>query len=34
MVTFDGTAWYRDVLGYGSHGKVLVLQGKPLSRNR
>ena len=34
MVTFDGTAWYRDVLGYGSHGKVLVLQGKPLTQRR
>jgi hypothetical protein len=31
MVTFDGTAWYRDVLGYGSHGKVLVMQAKPLT---
>jgi hypothetical protein len=34
MVTFDGTAWYRDVLGYGTHGKVLVMQAKPLTQNR
>ena len=34
MVTFDGTAWYRDVLGYGSHGNVLVMQAKPLTRRR
>jgi hypothetical protein len=32
MVTFDGTAYYRDVLGYGTHGKVVVMQAKPLSR--
>jgi len=34
MVTFDGTQWHRDVLGYGSHGTVLVMQAKPLTRGR
>jgi hypothetical protein len=29
MVTFDGTAYHRDVLGYGTHGEVLVMEGKP-----
>jgi len=34
MVTFDGTEWYRDVLGYGSHGTVLVMQARQLTRTR
>lgn len=25
MVTFDGTAWHEDVLGYGTHGDLVVL---------
>ncbi len=25
MVTFDGTPWHEDVLGYGTHGDLVVL---------
>ncbi|WP_369135569.1 hypothetical protein [Modestobacter sp. I12A-02662] len=29
MVTFDGTAWHEDVLGYGTHGDVVVMAARP-----
>jgi hypothetical protein len=29
LVTFDGTPWHEDVLGYGTHGDVLVMAGRP-----
>jgi hypothetical protein len=29
LVTFDGTTWHEDVLGYGTHGDVLVMAGVP-----
>ncbi|MGY1813491.1 hypothetical protein [Blastococcus sp. SYSU D00820] len=29
MVTFDGTAWHEEALGYGTHGDLLVLGGTP-----
>ena len=25
MVTFDGTQWHEDVMGYGGHGDVVVM---------
>ena len=25
MVTFDGTAWCQQVLGYGTHGDFIVM---------
>ena len=28
LVTFDGTPWHDDVLGYGTHGDLLVLAGR------
>lgn len=34
MVTFDGTSYHRDVLGYGTHGDLLVMEAKPLTRGR
>jgi hypothetical protein len=32
MVTFDGTAWAEDVLGYGTHGDFVVLAAPPGDR--
>lgn len=32
MVTFDGTAYHRDVLGYGTHGDVVLMEARPLTR--
>jgi hypothetical protein len=32
MVTFEGTSYHRDMLGYGTHGDVLVLEAKPVTR--
>ncbi|MGH3314643.1 MAG: hypothetical protein ACRDO0_00730, partial [Nocardioidaceae bacterium] len=32
MVTFEGTSYHRDMLGYGTHGDVLVLEAKPFTR--
>ena len=29
LVTFDGTQYAEDVLGYGSHGDVLIMRGRP-----
>ena len=29
LVSFDGTPWHEDVLGYGTHGDVLVMAGRP-----
>jgi hypothetical protein len=29
LLTFDGTPWHEDVLGYGTHGDFLVLAGQP-----
>jgi hypothetical protein len=29
MVTFEGTQYYEDVLGYGTHGDFLSMQGSP-----
>jgi hypothetical protein len=29
LVSFDGTPWHEDVLGYGTHGDVLVMAGHP-----
>jgi hypothetical protein len=29
LVTFDGTSWYEDVLGYGTHGDLVVQQSVP-----
>ena len=34
MITFDGTPWHEDVLGYGTHGDLVVLVGRPPSRRR
>jgi hypothetical protein len=31
MVTFDGTRYDREVLGYGTHGDLVVLEGRQLS---
>ncbi|RBY96485.1 hypothetical protein DQ237_07505 [Blastococcus sp. TF02-8] len=31
MVTFDGTAWHEEALGYGTHGDLIVLAGRPPS---
>lgn len=31
LLTFDGTPWHDDVLGYGTHGDFLVLAGRPAS---
>lgn len=28
LVTFDGTPWQEDLLGYGTHGDLLVLRGR------
>ena len=28
MVTFDGTPWHEDVLGYGTHGDLVLLRGR------
>ena len=27
MLTFDGTAWHEEVLGYGTHGDFVVAAG-------
>jgi hypothetical protein len=32
MVTFDGTAFHEDLLGYGTHGEVVVMRATPLTR--
>ncbi|WP_222266466.1 hypothetical protein [Modestobacter marinus] len=29
LLTFDGTAWHEDVLGYGTHGDFVVLGARP-----
>ena len=29
LVTFDGTGWHSDALGYGTHGDLVVLAGRP-----
>jgi hypothetical protein len=34
MVTFDGTAFDRETLGYGNHGDLLVLESKQQTRGR
>ncbi len=31
MVTFDGTRYDRDVLGYGSHGDLVLLEGQQMT---
>lgn len=32
MVTFDGTAYHRDLLGYGTHGNLVVMEAKEVTR--
>jgi hypothetical protein len=32
MVTFDGTPYHRAELGYGTHGDLVVMEAKPLTR--
>jgi hypothetical protein len=34
MVTFDGTAYDRQTFGYGTHGDVVIMAAKPLTRPR
>jgi hypothetical protein len=34
MVTFDGTAYHREVLGYGTHGDVVLMEAKPLRQSQ
>jgi hypothetical protein len=29
LVTFDGAAWHEEALGYGTHGDLVVLAGRP-----
>jgi hypothetical protein len=29
LLSFDGTPWHEDVLGYGTHGDLVVLAGRP-----
>ncbi len=29
LITFDGTAWREDVLGYGTHGDFVVMAAPP-----
>ncbi|PWW22992.1 hypothetical protein JD79_02155 [Geodermatophilus normandii] len=29
LVTFDGTPWREDLLGYGTHGDLVVMAGRP-----
>lgn len=32
MVTFDGTSYHRDMLGYGTHGDLVVLEADQVTR--
>jgi hypothetical protein len=32
MVTFNGTQYHEDVLGYGTHGDFYVMAGRPVTR--
>jgi len=31
LVTFEGTQYYEDVLGYGTHGDVIVMRARPVT---
>jgi hypothetical protein len=32
MVTFDGTPYHDEILGYGTHGDFYVMAGQPVVR--